>query len=704
MKLQIQWKQQQNPDQKRRTASASKPGAGPGVVAVLPKADDIISVSSSSSSSRPASPHARPAPEPKPITAKRKTKTKAPKPPAPLPKTKKSGTKGKEKEVQVKLLPPAYAQMLLDKLKENPNDPLIKQESARLEGCTVFYIGDDMTVALTKTKGCMAMIIRLGGTLAPVFDPQTVTHIVCEGALPTAERALKVKNIAEVPDEIPIVRWSWVLKGGQLFEHAAFAKRVPPIEGIAPVKGKGKGKERAPSVFSYPLLPPKRSTPQYSEDEDSDAERARHAPPPKKRPSKGQQPPAQASSSSADPLAEFHELALANRRAVSFSDCSRSNLSLMSVFRKVWSLTRKTRGSRRTRRCVTAVERGNPNQFIIDKLQELSDVHEAKAGEGDGWRVYTYRKVLRAMGDHTEPIETYADAMKLPFVADKTAKKIVEIVQTGDLRRIKYENTPDVRIKKLFQGIYGVGPATAQKFYNSGSRTLADLLTGKGEVVLTEAQKIGIEFYDDINSRMPREEAQALFDIIKPVALKIDPKLEVHIMGSFRRGKSTCGDIDIMITRDPADGKAHNGILHFLLKALHKEGIITEDLALPEDPFDEEAIYRGLCRLPGNPDAKRRRIDFLTVPWKSRGAALMYYTGDDIFNRKMRFKAGKMGYSLNQKGLFAGVVRNPSNRTEKINAGNIIAGETEEEIFKILGVPFRLPHERAGKEVSVYRQ
>ncbi|KAJ7060183.1 hypothetical protein C8F01DRAFT_190348 [Mycena amicta] len=696
MKLQIQWKQQQNPDQKRRTASASKPGAGPGVPAVLPKADDIISVSSSSSS-RPTSPHARPAPEPKPITAKRKTKTEAPKPPA--PPAKKSGTKGKQKEVkqkEVKLLPPAYAQMLLDKLKENPNDPLIRQESARLEGCTVFYIGDDMTVALTKTKGCMAMIIRLGGTLAPVFDPQTVTHIVCEGALPTAERALKVKNIAEVPDEIPIVRWSWVIKGGQLFEHAAFAKRVPPIEGIAPVKGKGK--ERAP--------PPKRSAPAYSEDEDSDAERARHAPPPKKRPSKGQQPPAQVSSSTVDPLAEFHELALANRRAEGLeSDSEDEGVKNSSGVVLFWRLPLShAHVAHLPGHLQTAVADGNPNQFIIDKLQELSDVHEAKAGEGDGWRVYTYRKVLRAMSNHKEPIETYVDAMKLPFVADKTAQKIMEIVETGDLRRIKYENTPDVRIKKLFQGIYGVGPATAQKFYNSGCRTLADLLAGKGEVVLSEAQKIGIEFYDDINSRMPREEAQALFDIIKPVALKIDPKLEVHIMGSFRRGKSTCGDIDIMITRDPADGKAHNGILHFLLKALHKAGIITEDLALPEDPFDEEAIYRGLCRLPGNPDAKRRRIDFLTVPWKSRGAALMYYTGDDIFNRKMRFKAGKMGYSLNQKGLFAGVVRNPSNRTEKINAGNIIAGETEEEIFKILGVPFRLPHERAGKEVSVYRQ
>jgi DNA polymerase lambda len=99
-----------------------------------------------------------------------------------------------------------------------------------------------------------------------------------------------------------------------------------------------------------------------------------------------------------------------------------------------------------------------------------------------------------------------------------------------------------------------------------------------------------------------------------------------HFHGS---GKADCGDIDIMITRCPDDGKTHAGILHHLLKALHEAKIITEDLALPDNPFDDEAIYRGLCHLPQF-GSRRRRIDFLTVPWKSRGAALLYYTGDDI--------------------------------------------------------------------------
>lgn len=70
----------------------------------------------------------------------------------------------------------------------------------------------------------------------------------------------------------------------------------------------------------------------------------------------------------------------------------------------------------------------------------------------------------------------------------------------------------------------------------------------------------------------------------------------------------------------------------------------------------------------------------------------------------MRLKANKMGYSLNQRGLYHGVIRNPSHRQEKLErgmippsvnilprshpvlfAGQILASETEKEIFKILG-------------------
>ena len=72
-----------------------------------------------------------------------------------------------------------------------------------------------------------------------------------------------------------------------------------------------------------------------------------------------------------------------------------------------------------------------------------------------------------------------------------------------------------------------------------------------------------------------------------------------------------------------------------------------------------------------------------------------------------------MGYSLNQRGLYAGIVRDPHDRRVKLTEGqplasqcldalltwpfrlgHIVASETEEEIFKILEVPWQEPHER----------
>jgi len=113
---------------------------------------------------------------------------------------------------------------------------------------------------------------------------------------------------------------------------------------------------------------------------------------------------------------------------------------------------------------------------------------------------------------------------------------------------------------------------------------------------------------------------------------------------------------------------------------------------MPEDFTDLEAKYMGICRRDDH--SKRRRIDILTIPHDQWGGALIYFTGDDIFNRSLRLKANKMGYSLNQRGLYEGVVRNPRKRSEKFNTGSLVASKTEKEIFDILGVPWQEPHER----------
>ncbi|KAJ3762525.1 hypothetical protein EV360DRAFT_35487 [Lentinula raphanica] len=578
-------------------------------------------------------------------------------------------------------------------------------------------------------------------------------------------RATGLPKISEIPDHIPILTWQWIVdlidnnpfprKGktikirqvSTLFEYGAYSNRLPPVSAVSTVtkvhQPKGAAKQEGDNgdfsrisyvdfLFGCVLLKFKCtsnrefSTNDIQPDAVADGVDSRsnlETQPKRKTLTKGAstrvpldfQP---VKTESVDPLLEFYlqEKEIGQNGSDSVTDDSdpepdhqEADAKPKTVRPSDWLCKAPNRNAKPC-----------PNEDIIKKLEELQELHRVKPTEDDRWRVFSYSKSIRALRAHPKRIKSLEDAQKIKGVGAKTAQKactriflyyplltvfqIMEIIETGDLQRITYERTEDVQVVSVFTKIYGVGTIgiqTATMWYARGCRTIEDLCNGVGDVTLNEGQKIGIQFYDDLNSRMPREEAKAIFDLIKPIALRIDPKLFVEIMGSYRRGKADCGDIDILITRCPDDGQTHqgaynliSGVLHELLERLHTAGILTEDLALPDYTKPLEAVYHGICRLPNVPGARRRRIDFLTVPWNCKGGALLYYTGDDMFNRSMRLLSNKMGYSLNQRGLYAGVVRDPRNRTVKLNTGNLIASETEEQIFKKLGVPWREPHER----------
>ncbi|KAI0744452.1 hypothetical protein C8Q76DRAFT_699578 [Earliella scabrosa] len=406
---------------------------------------------------------------------------------------------------------------------------------------------------------------------------------------------------------------------------------------------------------------------------------------------------------SADPLAEFYAQARAERDAEKFGDADGESGDASGEPEKESASAagdRREHGPREVHKrgflCDDKDARRRhgacPNQDVVDKLEELKALHSAKPSKEDKWRVYALNRAIGALRRYPTRIRSVEEAKTLRGVGDKTAMKIMEVIQTGKLERIRFEMTEDVLVCMKFTGIYNVGINIARMWYNCGCRTLEDVAARKGGIELSAAQEIGLRYYDDINQRIPRAEVQEIYDIIQKAALKLDPKLFIRVMGSFRRGKADCGDIDVLITRPTDDGRTHRGILRRLLAKLQYQGLITEHLSMPKDFDDLELVYHGLCRRDSR--SLRRRIDFLCVPWTSRGAALLYYTGDDIFNRSLRLKANKMGYSLNQRGLYAGVVRDPNDWTKKLNEGNLVASESEEEIFRILGVPWQEPHER----------
>ena len=96
--------------------------------------------------------------------------------------------------------------------------------------------------------------------------------------------------------------------------------------------------------------------------------------------------------------------------------------------------------------------------------------------------------------------------------------------------------------------------------------------------------QIGLALYEDLKQRIPREECKQIYDIVKREALIIDPKLDIEIMGSYRRGADNSGDVDFLITRNAGDGMNHSGVIERLVKRLMYMGVITHEVSL--SPID----------------------------------------------------------------------------------------------------------------------
>ena len=338
----------------------------------------------------------------------------------------------------------------------------------------------------------------------------------------------------------------------------------------------------------------------------------------------------------------------------------------------------------------------NPNARTIEVLQSMANYYDRV---DDHWRTTAYRKAISTLKRQTVKITTEEEATRLPMVGQRLARKIEEIVTTDKLKRLEYaEAEPLDESLQLFMQIYGVGTRQAQQWIAQGFRTLDDLWQN---AKLSTNQRIGIEHYDDLNKRIPRREVAALGAFVQEAAARIDPGVQLIIGGSYRRGAENSHDIDFIVTKPNTDSlRELVPFLDKLVQRLEREKFLVARLASSRQGHDGSK-WHGCCVLPetrginddgGNYQATWRRIDFLLVPESEMGAALLYFTGNDIFNRSMRLLASRKGMRLNQRGLYKDVLRGP-NRA-KVTEGELVEGRDERRIFEILGVQWREPHER----------
>ena len=155
-----------------------------------------------------------------------------------------------------------------------------------------------------------------------------------------------------------------------------------------------------------------------------------------------------------------------------------------------------------------------------------------------------------------------------------------------------------------------------------------------------------------VEAKIKHKEASKL---AKEIIDEIRPLVETfQVAGSLRRGAEEIGDVDIVV--------------------IPKEGFTEKvDEIIKVTSSGKRKIYGTYKGTP---------INFFITEEKSWGACLMTATGPAIYNIRKRFLVKRMGFKLNEYGLF------------KVSSGEYLAGETENDIYDYLGWEHKTPSER----------
>jgi len=316
------------------------------------------------------------------------------------------------------------------------------------------------------------------------------------------------------------------------------------------------------------------------------------------------------------------------------------------------------------------------NEDIAKIFDQIADILEIK---GDNpYRVRAYRNAARIVGgltqDLCELVERGEDLTKIPGIGDALAKKIVEIVKTGSLRKLE-ELKKDIPPGLLdLLKIPGLGPKKVRALYEKlGIENLEQLKQAAQEGKIRALEGFGARTEQKILEEIDRvKKAKSESRILLSHAEKIAGHLveylksgggirEIQVAGSFRRRKETVGDLDILVISDNP--------------ALVMDNFVAYDVV-------DEVLMKGETR--SSVVLKSGvQVDLRVVPEDSYGAALQYFTGSKAHNIAVRKIAQKAGLKINEYGVFRG--------EEKI------AGATEEEVYAAVGLPWIPPELREDR-------
>lgn len=313
------------------------------------------------------------------------------------------------------------------------------------------------------------------------------------------------------------------------------------------------------------------------------------------------------------------------------------------------------------------------NAQAAEALLEMSVLLEF-AGE-QVFRVRAYQRAAQAVAAAVRPVAQCraGELLEIPGVGKGIAGHLTALCATGTFPELEaMRKRFPAGLRELLR-VPGLGPKRARFLHESaGVSGLEDLrkalaagrlkgLKGFGPK-LEEALVKGLEFAKEPERMLWWEARQLALELREAVAALPGVGL-VEAAGSFRRGRETVGDLDLLCgAKDPAAAVAAFSKLPRVLRVL------------ATGPTKASVVLAGGVQ-----------VDLRAVPPASFGAALQYFTGSKEHNVRLRERAQRRGLTVNEYGVF---------KLSDKKQSKPLAGRAEEEVYRALGLPFIPPELR----------
>ena len=314
------------------------------------------------------------------------------------------------------------------------------------------------------------------------------------------------------------------------------------------------------------------------------------------------------------------------------------------------------------------------NSEVAAILYEIGEILTIK---DDRFRSRAYLLAAQRISSLTEDIKKVkerGELDKIPGVGKSIAATITEVLDTGEskvLEELRESLPPGVR--QLME-LEGVGPKNAMRLVEELKlSSIDDLEKAAREGKVRELKGFGekkeqniLQSISDYRNRQTRFLLGAILPIVDDILdwMRESPAvLRADVAGSYRRRRETIGDLDLLVASNDPDASSKRFV---------------------EMPPVERVVSHGSTKstvfLKGH-----LQVDCRVVPPEAYGAALQYFTGSKDHNVKLRTIGVKLGYKLNEYGLF---------RRED---DSLVASETEKEIYRALGMDYVQPELRENR-------